>query len=130
MPWNLTRSGQFIDKEVLKYATGRELKDSVVIDANAFPMPSDRNARNIVPAGTILKLSATDPSKMVEYGGGGAGVIKGILAHSVELMAQASTGSEPAPMYFHSAVFATSSIVGFTAYASALRADMPTCQWL
>ncbi len=128
MPWNLTRSGQFIEKEVLKYATGRELADSVVVDANAFAMPSSRESRNIIPAGTILKLSATDPTKVVEYNG--SGTIKGILAHSVEIMASSSAGVEPAPMYFHSAVFATSSIVGFTAYASAVASSLPTCLWL
>ncbi len=128
MPWNITRSGQFIDKEVLKYATGRELVDSVVLDANAFPMPASRDARNIVPAGTILKLSATDASKVVEYNG--SGTVKGILAHSVEIMASSSAGVEPAPMYFFSAVFATSSIVGFTAYASAVQSSLPTCMWL
>ena len=128
MPFNIQRSGQFIEKEVLKYSDGREITDSIVLDGNAFPMPSDRNARNIVPAGTILKVSVTDPSKMVEYNG--SGTIKGILAHSVEIMANSTAGSEPRNMYFHTAVFATSAIVGFTAYASACMSSLPTCQWL
>jgi len=99
-----------------------------VLDANAFPMPADRNARNVVPAGTVLTVSATDPTKHVAYTG--SGTISGILAHSVEFQTSATDGAEPAPMFFHGCVFATPAIVGFTTYAAALVTAMPTCKFM
>ncbi len=128
MAGNVTRSAQFVEKEVLKYATGRELKDSIVLDADAFPMPADRNARNIVPAGTILRLSATDGTKCAPYDG--SGTLKGILVQSREILANSTAGDEAAAAYFFGAVFATSEIVNFTTYASALVSSMPTCKWM
>jgi hypothetical protein len=128
VPWQVKRSGQFLDIEVLKYPAGLDAIASVVLDANAFPMPADRNARNVVPAGTILALSQTDPTKHVAYTG--AGRAEGILAHGVEFLVSATEGQEPAPMFFHSCVFATPAIVGFTTYISAVVAGMPTCRFL
>lgn len=128
MPWNTQRSGQFLELEVLKYPSGLDAIASIVLDANAFPMPANRDARNVVPAGTILMLSTTDPTKHVAYAG--SGKIEGILAHSVEFQTSASESAEPAPMFFHQCVFATPAIVGFTTYASALGSALPTCKFM
>lgn len=125
MPWNLSRSAQFYDKEVLKFPTGLDAIKSVVLDANFFTV--DSSTRNVVPAGTILKLSTTNPKQMVEYNGSGR--IEGVLLHSVDLLAASTGGDEPAPMVFHSAVFATKAIVGFTNYASALGSYLTTCKF-
>lgn len=127
MPWNVERSGQFIEVEVLKFPTGLDAIKSVVLDAVEFDMPADRNARNIVPAGTILMLSATESTRYVEYDGTNA--VEGILAHSVEILASATEGSEPAPMFFHQCVFATEALVGFTTYASAVVSTLTTCKF-
>ena len=130
MPFRVTRSGQFIEKEILKFPAGLDAIKSVVLDADAFPMPADRNARNVVHAGTILMLSVTDATKHVKYDGtAGAGKIRGILAHSVEFLASTTDGDEPAPMFFHQCVFATPALTDFTLYASALVSTLNTCKF-
>lgn len=128
MPFNISRSAQFYDKEILAYPHWGLIARSVVIDATMFAQTTDRDGRTVVPAGTILKLSSTNAARYVEYDG--AGTIQGILTRQVELLARASAGNEPAAMYFHEAVFATTQIVGFTAYASALVSSLATCKWV
>jgi len=128
MPWNVSRSAQFYDKEILAYPQWGLIARSVVIDATMFTTNTDPNGRTVVPAGTILKLSATNAKRYVEYDG--TGKIQGILTRQVELMARATAANEPAAMYFHEAVFATTQIVGFTTYASALAADLSTCKFV
>lgn len=124
MPFNVTKSAAWTDKEILKFPTGLHQIKSVVLDGTDFAVSTD-GSRYVVPAGTILKVSATNTDKYVEYKG--TGKIKGILGRPVDMLAQSTANSEPAPMFFHGAVFATTAIVGFTQYASALVADLPHC---
>lgn len=128
MPFNYSRSASWADKEVLKFPAGLDAIKSVVLDATDFVV-SDPSVRTIVPAGTILKLSSTNTTQYVEYDGGGDGVIKGILRKPIDLVAAVTEGDSPAAMYFHGCVFATSAIVGFTQYASALVNDLKTCKF-
>lgn len=126
MPWNYSQSASWADKEVLKYPQVLPPIKSVVLDATDFPVTAGvaGGARYVVPAGTILKLSATNTDKYVEYKG--TGKIQGILRRPVDMLAQATNNNEPAAMYFFGCVFATTAIVGFTQYASALVADLGT----
>ena len=130
MPFNVGRSAQFFDKEVLKYGVGLDgvPVKSVVLDATdiaSWPYVAD--TRNVAPAGTILKLSSTNTSQYVKYNG--SGTIAGVLARPVDLIAQATAADEPAPMFFHNVVFATRAIVGFTQFASALVSTLTTCKF-
>lgn len=127
MAFNLSRSAQFYDKEVLKYAQDGLVVKSVVIDATNVAQSTSADTRTVMPAGTILKVSATNTTQYVEYNG--SGTIAGILAHPVDLLARATGADEPAPMMWHEAVFATSAIVGFTAYASACISTLNTCKF-
>lgn len=130
MPWNVSRSAQFIEREILKYVSGLEVIKSVVLDANdstSFPFPVDRNSRNVVPAGTILKKSATNPLQYVKYDG--TNTIEGILLHSVEILANTTAGVEPAPMVWFNAVFSTPMVVDFTVYASDLVTALNSCKF-
>lgn len=126
MPFNISRSAQFYDKEVLAYPQPNLLAKSVVLDANAFAQST--TGRTVVPAGTVLKLSTTLSTRYVEYNGSGR--VEGVLTRAVDLLAQATAGNEPAAMFFHEAVFATTAIVGFTTYASALVSTMNTCKFV
>lgn len=127
MPFRVTRSVTTADeKEILKFPVGLHAVKSVVLDGNAFTVNAD-GSRTIIPVGTILKLSASNPNMYQAYNG--SGTIQGILAHNVDATAQATTGSEPAPMFYHGCVFATTAIVGFTQYAAALVTAMPTCKF-
>lgn len=130
MPFRVTRSQSFPDqKEILKYPVGLNATKSVVLDAGRFTVNTENNSvRVVVPAGTILKLNSTgNTNQYEEYQG--SGTIQGILAHDVDLAASSTEGSEPVPMYWFGCVFATTAIVNFTNYASALVSALPTCEW-
>ena len=118
----ITRSAAWNEKEILKFPEGLHAIKSVVLDATDFAVTQLATSRYVVPAGTILKLSATNTSQYVEYKG--TGKIEGILGRPMDLLAQATAGDTSAPMFYHNCVFATTAIVGFTLYASALVADL------
>jgi hypothetical protein len=126
MPFNYKKTASWVDKEVLKYPAGLDAIKSAVLDATNFVV-SDPSARTVVPAGTIMKLSSTNTTQYVEYNG--SGTIKGILRKPIDLVAAVTEGDAPAALYFHGCVFATSAIVGFTQYASALVNDLKTCKF-
>src|SRR6188472_908945 len=120
MPWNVSKTASGVEKEILKFPTGLHSIKSIVLDATDFAFTD--GVRNLVPAGTILKLSATNTDKYVAYNG--TGTIQGVLLHGVDMAARSTAANEPAPMIYHTAVFATSAIVGFTNYASALVSSL------
>jgi len=122
---NYSRSASWTEVEVLKYPTGLDAIKSVVLDATNFgSYVSTDGSRSYVPAGTILKLSTTNAGQYVQYTGGAANTIKGILRRPFDLLAAATSNDGSAAMYFHNCIFATTAIQGFTQYASALVADL------
>jgi hypothetical protein len=126
MPFNIRKSSDWTDKEILKYAAGLNEIKSVVLDGTDFASTATvDNSRYFVPAGTILTQSVTNTDKHVAYKG--SGKIAGILGRPVDMLAGTTSGSEPAPMFYAHCVFVTSAIVGFTNYASGLVSDLPTC---
>lgn len=130
MPFNVSRTAQFYDIEVMKYGVsldGVPVKHGVLDATDSASWTVSAGVRNVVPAGTILKLSATNTNQLVKYNG--TGTIWGILGHSTDLLAQSTSGDEPVPVYYHNVVFATKAIVGFTQYASALISTLDTCKW-
>ena len=128
MPFGTTKTASYADKEILKYAAQLGPRKSVVLDAKNWPTdPEASSDRFVVPAGTILKSSVTNAKAMVPFDG--SGTIAGILAAPVDLLAKATSAMEPAAMYFHAVVFATSALVGFTNYASALVSTLDTCKF-
>jgi len=124
MAFGYSKTASWTDKEVLKFPAGLDAIKSVVLDATNFSalVAAADGGRVVVPAGTILKFSATNTKQYVEYNG--SGTIKGILARPIDLVASVTESDSPAPMFFHGCVFSTSAIVGFTQYASALVADL------
>jgi len=125
MAYNYTKTATWAEVEVLKYPTGLNAIQSIVIDATDFgTLIQTDGSRSYVPAGTILKLSATNAGQYVKYAGGPAGTIKGILRRPFDLVAAVTAGDGAAAMYYHNCIFATTAIVGFTQYASALVADL------
>lgn len=128
MPFGTTKSASYADKEILRFAAQLGPRQSIVLDAQNWPTdPEATSARYVVPAGTILKLSVTNPKAHIPYDG--SGTIAGILAAPVDLVAKATSAMEPAAMYFHAVVFATEGLVGFTNYASALISTLNTCKF-
>lgn len=128
MPFGTTKNQSYSDKEILKYAAQLGPRKSVVLDAKNWPTDPEATAdRFVVPAGTILKFSITNPKAMVPFDGSGS--VKGILAAPVDLLAKATSAMEPAAMFFHEVVFATSALVAFTNYASAVVSTLNTCKF-
>lgn len=128
MPSNVSRSAQFYDKEVLAYPQDNLVERSIVLDANAFAQNSDPDQRTVVEAGTILMRSVTLATQFVQYDGTNA--VEGILSRPVDLIAQSTAGWEAASMFFHEAIFATTQVVSFTTYASALVSTLTTCKFV
>lgn len=133
MPANYKRTSSRDQVEILRFPAGLDAIKSVVLDSNDTGLISvtDTGVRNLVPAGTILRLS-TSPAPAgrklyTKYAG--SGKIEGILGRDVDIIANVSEGFEAANMFFHGCVFATEAIVGFTQYASALVNDLKTCQF-
>jgi hypothetical protein len=128
MPFRTQRSMTTPDEvEILKFPVGLHAVKSIVLDANTFAVPNPLTSRYIVPAGTVLKISPSNTNQYTAYNG--SGTIQGILAHNVDLAAQASNAVEPAAMFYHGCVFATTAIVGFTTYAAALVSALTTCKF-
>lgn len=127
MAWNFGVSSSFYDIEVLKYPQGNLITKSVVIDANTITLNADRNQRTVVPAGTIMKVSAGNAKQVAPYNGTGA--IVGVLSRSVDILVNATNGVEPGAVFFHEAIFASTAIVGYTAYSGALASALPTCKF-
>jgi len=127
MPFNIEQSAEWTDKEILKFPVGINAIKSVVLDAtdSGFGYSSTPGAvRVVVPAGTILALSATNSTHKLYVKYNGTGTIAGILGRPIDMLTNATASREPAPMYFKDCVFSTLAIVGFTQYASALVADL------
>ena len=127
MAWNYGFSAQFYDIEVLKYTTGDELRRNVVIDANQITLNADPNQRTVIPAGTVMRISPGNPKQVSPYNG--SGTIVGILAKSVDILTNATKGCEPGAVFWHNAVFATQSIVGFTQFITTYVNAFPTCKF-
>jgi len=128
VPFGTTKNASYSDKEILKYAAQLGPRKSIVLDAKNWPTdPEATTSRYVVPAGTILKHSVTNPKAMVPYDGSGS--IRGILAAPIDLVARATSAEEPAAMFFHAVVFATAALVGFTNYASAVVSTLNTCKF-
>lgn len=135
MPWRVTRTIPSYDKEIMKFPVpiGTPVR-SVVIDATKIALATTVDSRTVVPAGTILTLSAStglnagaNANAVMPYTGQGA--IIGILGRPVDILTSATTGVEPAPMYYRLVSFATTQIVSFTTYAAALVTALPTCSF-
>lgn len=127
MPWNVTRSAQFLDVEPLKHSMGDEIKEHYVFDANSFVV--DPSVRNVIPAGTPMTFSVTYPGRIVRYTSNSQGKIEGVLARSLEILVTGTPGNEPCALYTHSAVFSTPNLVSFTLFLSAYISSMPTCRF-
>lgn len=128
MPFNASRTGNFYEKEVLKYSSGTEILRSYVLDSVGASVAPDTSGRYIWPAGTIMKLNGNSNNKVIPYNG--TGTIVGVLESAAELVAMGVTSADTAvATYTNYAAFATTKVVGFTLYASALISSLPTCRW-
>jgi hypothetical protein len=145
MPWNIERHGVFYDKEILVYPTGMEASKNIVIDATTVPivLDADGNPRYVVEAGTVLvKIEASTkvapaletaeagkkPAKEVE--GLEAKDIVGIMHHTVEFFGVASSDyDEAGAAFFHTCIFDSTKLLGYTKNIAAVKAALPSCEF-
>lgn len=132
MPFNAEKNASLAGKIILRFTPLVNVPTlNVVLDANdatAFPAPTD-GSRFIVEAGTIL-VDSTVSGKVTKLVAAASGrTIRGILKEPIDLVANATSGYEPAAAYFSDVVFATESIVDFTVFTSKLVADLPHAQF-
>ncbi len=131
MPFNVTESISINSKSVLRFpAPFGTPRKSVVIDANdatAFPAPTNRFTRFLVPQGTLL-VDSTVAGKVTKFNGTNGPII-GVLVEPVDLALNSTESEEPAAAFFSGVIFATEQIVDFTLYASEIKADLPRCDF-
>ena len=90
MTFNERITAAWPEKEILKYPPpmGTPIR-SVVVDATSIALPTDRNARIIVPGGTLMRRTA-DNKRVVPFDG--TGKIEGVLKAPVELLSNTTVG--------------------------------------
>lgn len=137
MPFGGKRSVFSVNKEVLKFATGLEAIESVVLQASAADtLPSATVGSNPgrtvygLLAGTILtKIPGDSRNRYRKYTAASGEAVAGILGDNIEFFDKTDTSDEPADMLFHSCVFNKDKIIDFAAHESDVRAALPTCRF-
>lgn len=137
MPFGASRAVNSVKKEVLKFATGLEAIESVVLSAVGSSATSELASAVVgyegklgLRAGTILtKIPGDDQDRYKEFEDLAGEEITGILGDNIYFYVNSDEGDEPADMLFHSCVFNKAKIVNFDDYESDLRAALNTCRF-
>lgn len=135
MPFGASRAVNSVSKEVLKFASGLEAIESVVLAADEGANTSAALASATVGyegklglrAGTIIAKSADD--KYRRYTNSGGEEIVGILTDNVYFYDDTEASNEPASVFTHTAVFNKAKIIDYNAYKTALEAALYTCRF-
>ena len=122
MTFNERITAAWPEKEILKYAPPNNTPvRSVVVDATSIALPTDRNARIIVPGGTLMRRTA-DNKRVVPFDG--TGKIEGVLKSPVEILSNTTAGYTTGALYFTGCIFITTAIPSFLTYASNVTTDL------
>jgi hypothetical protein len=141
MPWNVERTAQLFQKEILRSAAGLDDIKSMVLDATKVDEYPTSSGRYVLEAGHVLaKITGSDkvqPVAMNSGGGSGGGGayaaadIVGILGHTVEIWkgddAIDAKSDEPIPVLHHDCDFDTTQLVGYTGNETAVKDALKTC---
>jgi hypothetical protein len=133
MAFGARRGVNSVNKEVLKFVSGLEAIESVVLTPSGVSALASAVAgfegRLGLQAGTILtKISGDDQNRYKKFTG--TGTIAGILADNVFFYDDdPTTSSEPAAMFFHGAVFDKAKIIEYEDYDTDLAEDLHTCRF-
>ena len=114
------------EKPVLAYATGAELKPSIVLDSVLCSADGDGN--KYYDTGQLLgKVTATGKySYFSPSGSDGRETARGVLVRRVNV----GFGDAPGAMYSAFAAFNVSNLTGYAGNESAVQADLPNCEFL
>lgn len=135
MPFGANRAVKSVSKEVLKFPTGLEAIESIVLDATDGANTSAALASAVVGyagklglrAGTIIAKTTDDTYR--RYTNSGGEEIVGVLTDNIYFYDDTEASNEPAAVFFHDAVFNKNKIVDYNAYVTALKAALPTCRF-
>lgn len=134
MPWNVSRGLNSVKKEVLKFATGLEAIESVVLAASEVDELSSAvtgvSGKLGLRAGTILtKVPGDDQNRYRRYTAQASEEIEGILGDNIYFYDNTEASDEPADSLFHNCVFDKSKIIDFDTYEAALRDALNTSRF-
>lgn len=114
------------EKPVLAYATGAELKPSIVLDSTLCT--ANGEGEKNYEAGTVLgKISAS--GKFSYYDSeedDGRENAKGVLVRRVNV----GFGDAPGAMYSAFAAFNVANLLGYNGNETGIQADLPNCEFL
>lgn len=135
MPFGARRAVNSVGKEVLKFATGLEAIESVVLAADEGANTSAALASAVVGyegklglrAGTIIAKTTDD--KYRRYTNTGGEEIVGVLTDNIYFYSDSEESNEPAAVFTHTAVFNKNKIIDYNAYKTALEAALFTCRF-
>jgi hypothetical protein len=135
MPFGARRYVFSVEKEILKFATGFEAIESVVLAADegantsaALPSATVGSATKLgLLAGTII--AKTSGGKYRRYTNSGGETIVGILTDNIYFYDNTDASNEPAALFIHSCVFDKTKIIDYNAYKTAVEAALHTCRF-
>ncbi len=134
MPWQVARSVNTVDKEILKFPAGLDAVESVVLQAStvsALASTVTVVGKLGLRAGTILtKIPGDSKGRYRKYSGSLGEVVEGILGDNKFFYDNTDKSDEPADMLFHGCVFDASKIVDWGSHEAAVRAALNTCRFV
>lgn len=127
MAWNIAVSRQGItpELEIFKFPANEQGFASIVVDASTIA--ADGDGRRVLKAGTLMSKNVNNQYE--RFTGAGGQVIRGVLAHTVEVVDGTAKSDYHAAMAFHSEVFRADRIVDFGTHGAAARTALPTCRF-
>jgi hypothetical protein len=133
MPWGISRSAVFYEKEILVYPTGMEAARNIVIDGTKVPKVTDAdgNPRYVVEAGTVIvKIEGSQKVKPAPEEGVVAADVIGIMHHTIEFFGNASSKyDEAGAVFFFGCIFDTTKLVNYTKNAAEVKKALTSCQF-
>lgn len=135
MPWNVDRSVGSVKKEVLKFATGLEAIESVVLRASDADTLSSAVTGGVtgrlgLRAGTILtKIPGDSQNRYKKFEDEANEAIECILGDNIYFYDTSEASDEPADGLFHNCVFDKSKIIDFVTYETELRDSLNTSRF-
>jgi hypothetical protein len=135
MPFGAKRYAFSVGKEILKFASGLEAIESVVLAADEGANTSaaltsattGQTGKLGLLAGTII--ARTSGGKYRRYTNSGGETIVGVLTDNVYFYDATEASNEPAAIFTHTAVFNKAKIIDYNAYKTALEAALHTCRF-
>lgn len=116
--------------EILSYPLETTVIDSVVV--NAAGVTADATGpytgRRYLLAGTVL--SKRGDNQYERYTGAGGQNVAGVLFDTVEFADNTDVSDEPAAMLRRNVSFQATKIVDFVTHEVAIRAGLPTCEFV